>query len=260
MKILFDAMGTQIQVQQTPPHDRLTTWFQSLTDLGYEYQISDWKKPLEMQLEGIDVYVTLTRQWWSAGPIPAGTCFSYAQEDLAALQSFVNGGKSALIFTNHSQAMGDGPLWPVFEIQLAAALGIQLVFATFGAASSVPPRPSGCPKDLRTLTMSPSVAAPAALVKGVTTIEAWDSGGIVRSTGTPLIDLPADCVDQSGLGYSPGACTFASLYTLGSGRAIVLGHSGIVGNYGTCKPSPGQIESGDNLTFLNNCITYLGGG
>jgi hypothetical protein len=260
MKILFDAMGTQMQVQQTPPHDRLTTWFQSLADLGYECQPSDWQTPLEQQLEGIDVYVTLTRQRWSAGPIPKGTCFSYTQADLAALQRFVDGGKSALIFTNHSQSLGDGPLWPIFEIQLAAALGIQLVFASFAAARSVPLRPSGCPNALRTLTMAPSVAAPAALVKGVTSIEAWDSGGIVRSSGTPLIDLPPDCVDHSGLGYCPGACTFGSLYTLGSGKVIVLGHSGIVGDYGTCKPSPGQIESADNLTFLNNCITYLGGG
>lgn len=260
MKILFDSMGTQMQVQETPPHDRLTTWFQSLTDLGYDHQPSDWTQPIENQLEGVDVYVTLTRQWWSAGPIPGGTCFSYTQADLAALQKFVNGGKSALIFTNHSQKLGDGPLWPVFEIQLAAALGIQLVFASFAPSMSVPLGPSGCPNALRTLSMAPSTAAPAALVKGVTSVEAWDSGGIVRSGGTPLIDLPPDCHDQSGLGYAPGACTFGSLYTLGSGKVIVLGHSGIVGNYGTCKPSPGQIESADNLTFLNNCITYLGGG
>jgi hypothetical protein len=260
MKILFDSMGTQMQVQHTPPHDRLTTWLQSLTDLGYEHQHSHWKKPIEKQLEGIDVYVTLTRQWWSAGPIPAGTCFSYTQEDLAALQSFVYGGKSALIFTNHSQALGAGPLWPVFEIQLAAALGIQLVFASFAPAGQAVPTGCTAHPQLQTLSMAPSVAAPAALVKGVTSIEAWDSGGIVRSTGTPLVDLPPDSVDQSGLGYSPGACTFGSLYTLGSGKVIVLGHSGIACNYGTCKPSPGQIDSADNLTFLNNCITYLGGG
>jgi len=41
------------------------------------------------------------------------------------------------------------------------------------------------------------------------------------------------------------------------GNVIVLGHSGIVGNAGTTYPSHGQIDAGDNLTFLNNCIAYL---
>jgi hypothetical protein len=76
--------------------------------------------------------------------------------------------------------------------------------------------------------------------------------------GTPIIALPSTCSDQSGLNYAPGACSFAALYTFGAGSVIVMGHSGIAGNQGTPFPSKGQIGAADNLTFLNNCITFLG--
>ncbi|MFL5540154.1 MAG: hypothetical protein ACJ8J0_14285 [Longimicrobiaceae bacterium] len=261
MKILFDVMGAQIQIQQQPPNNRLTTWFGSLADLGYDYAISSFT-PLAPQLAGVDVWVSLTRQQTNAGSIPPGTCFGYSPQDLGALQTFVNGGGSILMFSNHSWPLGQGPVWPINEIQLAAALGIQLVFAEFAPGGK--PVPTGCtspkPSSLATLTMSPNLDAPPELIDGVSTVEAWDSGGIVPGNGTVIIPLPGDCSDQSGLGYLPGDCAFAVLYTFGSGKVIVAGHSGIVGNYGTCSPSPGQIESADNLTFLNNCITYLGGG
>ncbi|HEU4885571.1 MAG TPA: hypothetical protein VFT45_25225, partial [Longimicrobium sp.] len=140
--------------------------------------------------------------------------------------------------------LGTGPLWPINEIQLAASLGIQLVFASF-----VPQKGS-------TLKMHPARGAPAKLLQGVKTVEALDSGGIVG--GTALIALPPDSPDQSGLGYKPDQCAFAALYEFGAGKVIVMGHSGIAGNQGTPYPSKGQIGAADNLTFLNNCITFLG--
>lgn len=248
MLILFDAMGAQVQVQQATGN-RLTTWFNSLNSLGYDYQISDYTQPIGPQLDGVNVYVSLTRQYASPSNIPAGTCFGYTQDDLKALQLFVYNGGSILMFTNHSWPIGTGPYWPINEIQLAASLGIQLVFAEFA------------PINADTLTMLPCSMSPAALVNGVSTVQAWDSGGIVTGNGTMIISMPstAECQDISGLGYSPDICSFAALYTFGSGNVIVVGHSGITGNEGTADPSQGQIDAADNLTFLNNCITYLGG-
>jgi hypothetical protein len=247
MKILFDAMGAQVQVQEATKN-RLTTWFDSLTQLGYDHTVSDTTRTLASQLAGVDVYVSLTRQY--TGPAHSNlqpcTNFTYSQQDLGALQRFVHqDGNSVLMFTNHSSPMGNGPLWPINEIQLAASLNIQLVFASFAPATGE-----------STLTMGQAADAPAELLQGVTSVEALDSGGIVG--GTPLIALPSSCSDNSGLGYTPGQCSFASLYTFGAGNVIVMGHSGIAGNQGTPFPSHGQIGAADNLTFLNNCITFLG--
>jgi hypothetical protein len=60
MQILFDAHGAQVQVQQATG-DRLTTWFDSLTQEGYAYGISNPQLTLASQLTGVDVYVSLTR-------------------------------------------------------------------------------------------------------------------------------------------------------------------------------------------------------
>lgn len=259
MKILFDAMGTQIQVQQETG-TRLNTWFQSLKTLGCEHSISDPAQPLAPQLQDVDVYVSLTRQAYG-GEFPSGTCFSYTPQDLGTLQSFVQGGGSVLMFTNHSFPVGQGPLWPIFEIQLAASLGIQLVFAEFVPRGCSPwSAPGACtPRGMQMLSMGPGACAPPALVQGVSTVQAWDSGGIVVGKGTAVIPLPgsSECYDMSGLGYSPDECAFGACYRFGSGKVIVLGHSGIVADDDTCKPSGGQIGFADNLTFVNNCITFL---
>lgn len=264
MQILFDAMGAQVQVQQATG-ERLTTWFDSLTGLGYAHAISDPGKTLASQLAGVDVYISLTRQRANPTEMPPGVDFSYTPDDLYALQEWVTRGGSILMFTNHSgfpDSPNEAPTWPIFEIQLAASLGIQLVFASFAPAGGSPTVPNPCPRmhHAQTLSMGPSSGAPAELVAGVGQVQAWDSGGIVPGSGTALIALPAaaDCTDRSGLGYSPDLCAFAALYTLGAGKVIVMGHSGIVANDGTCLPSAGQIGYGDNRTFLDNCIAYLG--
>jgi hypothetical protein len=245
MQILFDARGAQVQIQQVTGN-RLTTWFDSLTNLGHTCTISDWTQPVGPQLAGVDVYVSLTRQLTSPSNLQVATNFSYMQADIGALQAFLMNGGGVLTFTNHSQSAPTGPYWPLYEIQLAAALGIQLVFASF------------VPSNADTLTMTASSGA-SAIIPGVATVQALDSGGIVPGpAGTVLIPLPADCLDMSGLDTDPATCAFAAAYTYGSGRVIVAGHSGIAGNTGTNDPSQGQIGAADNLTFLNDCITYLG--
>lgn len=262
--ILFDSMGVQVQVQNET-NDRLTTWTKSLTGLGYTLSYTDYSKPISQQLDGIDVLVITTHQYFQAtappctppvkpDPIPSTQCFSYQSADLLGIPKWVNGGGGLLLFTNHSGEQFEvAPLWPINDIALAASFGITTAFATFG---------TGVPQ--QALMMKSAPAAPAAITKGVSSVQAWDSGGILlppssgAGSGVPLVALPATgCSDQSGLGYDPASYVFGALYPFGSGNVIVLGHSGIVGNQGTPQPSLGQICSGDNLAFLNNCIAYL---
>jgi hypothetical protein len=161
-------------------------------------------------------------------------------------------GRSLLLFTNHSDfpTQPAFPNWPIFDIQLAAALGITLVFAAI---------------DLSRFTMAPNPNAPQAILEGVSAIQSLDSGGIVLdvirdlNTCVVLTPLPNGAVDSSPLHYNPAKLAFAALYNIGKfgGKVIVIGHSGITGNEGTPYPSTGQIGDADNLRFLMNCVSYL---
>lgn len=263
--ILFDTKGVQQQVQDETGN-RLTTWTQSLTNLpgGNTITTTDYTKPISQQLSGVDVLVITTRQFFQAtgpgvqtNPIPAGTCMAYPSVDLYGIPQWVAGGGGLLLMMNHSgfqtaNPPNNEPIWPVFDIALAASFGIQTAFATFQNSGG------------GTLTMSPATNAPAALTSGVTSVQAWDSGGIYLppssgpGNGLPLMSLPSSgCVDGSGLGYEPTSFVFSAVYPFGQGNVIILGHSGVAGNAGTLQPSPGQIDAGDNLQFLNNCVTYL---
>ncbi|HVZ38131.1 MAG TPA: hypothetical protein VHI13_02560 [Candidatus Kapabacteria bacterium] len=87
----------------------------------------------------------------------------------------------------------------------------------------------------------------------------WDSCGIGAPNGEVILPIPLDCYDAGGNNYNPADYAFAVASAYGSGNVIVAGHSGIAGddNGVTCA-SPGEIGCGSNLTFLMNCIGYLG--
>src|ERR1051326_1714955 len=175
--ILFDSMGVQQQVQ-AETNDRLTTWTSSLEGLGNTIQTSNYAELLSTQLGGIDVLVITTRQFFQASlpnaqqdPIPVGTCMAYPSADLYGIPQWVAGGGGLLLMVNHSgfqdaKPPNNEPIWPVFDIALAASFGIATAFAWFATG------------DGGTLTMSPAANAPAAITNGVSSVEAWDSGGI----------------------------------------------------------------------------------
>lgn len=255
--ILFDSLGAQIQVQQETGN-RLTTWKKSLMAAGHTLNFSDYKQPIGSQLGDNDVLVILTRQWTQAPDKAEGGCpkpatppaanvipkhwnFSYSSTDLGKITSWVGGGKGLLLFTNHTDAT---PYWPIYDISLAAAFGITTVYAAFGTTG---------------MTMTPASGIPVTISKGVTSIQALDSGGILPGNGTTLIPLPSGCQDNGPFHYDPADCAFGALYPYQSGNVIVLGHSGITADDNTCWPSPGQISVADNNTFLNNCVAYLAG-
>jgi len=265
INILFDSLGVQVQVQNETK-DRLTTWTDALISAGYTVNYSDYTKPLAGQLGDNKVLVITTRQR-KGSTIPPGTSFAYGSDDLDGIQTWIkDAGGSLLLFVNHSTSppfTEQKIYWPIYDIQLAAALGITTVFAVIGLTITYPSPPT-IPLPGKAIAMTPNPDAPPAIIDGVTAVEAWDSGGIVpvmsNGSGIILVPLPADSTDASGLGYETSALAFAVLYTLGKGKIIVIGHSGITGNYGTPTPSYGQIESGDNLKFLMNCVAYLAGG
>lgn len=285
--VMFDSMGAQVQVQ-AQTGKRLITWKRKLLE-QYTINVTDYKKPIPNQLRdaGAVVAIITTHQYYSVpanstpppiqpNPIPKATNFSYTADELNGFQKWVHNGGGLLLFVNHSAFKNNreplpsqGPFWPIYDIQLAAALGITTVFASFGL--TLPNRQAN--------TMHPDPAAPPSIIAGVRAVEAWDSGGIAPTSslalrnapgGVTLIPLPAGCLvsgeecaggvaaeDRSGLDYDASKFAFAALYPFGRGNVIVVGHSGICGDDGTDRPSPGQIGAKDNLRFLMNCVAYL---
>jgi hypothetical protein len=257
--IMFDSMGAQVQVQNQTD-DRLTTWTNALAPL-YTVNYTDWQQPIAPQLQGQDVFIITTHHRTSVpanssppplrpNPIPVNYNFSYSSSDLGGILSWVEAGGGLLLFVNHSNFpdQGSGPYWPIYDIQLAAALGITTVFA------AIP---------LGGIRMNPNPDAPSRIIRHVRAVQAWDSGGIVVdggasiTTSTVLIPLPAGWHDSGPLKYENVNLAFAVLYSVGAGRVIVVGHSGITGNVNTNWPSLGQIEASSNFRFLMNCVAYL---
>lgn len=264
--ILFDSMGAQVQVHEELGN-RLTTWFNSLSQ-GHVLNYTDYTQPITPQLQGNDVLVILTRQWSQAPSIPVepfyvppnpppfpnlipqSQSFSFSSEDLVGIANWVAAGNGLLLFTNHTSPTTKSPYgtyWPIYGIQLAAALGITFVYASFA------------PTLESNLTMTPAPDAPAELITNVASVQAFDSGGILPGNGQVILPLPTSCEDRSPFGYLPANYAFAVLYQVGLGNVIAIGHSGITANADTSWPSPGQIGYADNEEFLNNCITYLAG-
>jgi hypothetical protein len=272
--VMFDMMGAQVQVQAQTGR-RLLTWTRKLKEL-YSVRVTNYRELISKQLQDCQaaVLITTTHQYTSVpkgstpppilpNPIPQNWNFTYSQAELQGLQSWIYQGGGLLLFVNHSAFKKtdkplptEGPYWPLNDIQLAAALGITTVFATINLTGS----------DGKAFPMRPGPDAPHEIVQGVSAVEAWDSGGIAPNSSvmlrqgassTVLVPLSTDGKDESGLDYDISKLAFAVLYPFGKGNIIVVGHSGICGDANTDWPSPGQIESKDNLQFLMNCVAYL---
>ena len=132
-----------------------------------------------------------THQWIAlpdgASAIPKDVSFAFRDTDLGGILRWVEGnetqpGRSVLLFTNHSDfpAQPDFPEWPIYDIQLAAALGITMVFAAI---------------ELSKFTMSLDPRAPAAILDCVAGNQSLNSVSIVvdevrdLTSGTVLVRL-----------------------------------------------------------------------
>lgn len=52
---------------------------------------------------------------------------------------------------------------------------------------------------------------------------------------------------------------FSILVPFGAGNVIVVGNSGMVGDYGSPDPAPGIVNLENNLMFFLNCVSFLAG-
>jgi hypothetical protein len=255
MRILFDSMGSQVQVQNETG-TRLNTLLGAIGSMGYSagapwsFSFTDYTRPISQQLDGVDVLVILTHQravYPGMPPaIPADVSFSFFDDDLERIPGWVSEGKGLLLVSNHGAfARGEPPFWPVNDAVLAGGFGISIVPAAFMGTGP--------------LSITPAAGAPARIVSGVAQLVANNSCGIAADGATVIAPIPPGATDRSGNGYSPADYAFSLLKPWGDGSVIVAGNSGTAGDRGNRWPSNGKIPDGNNLCFYLNCLAYLGG-
>lgn len=261
MNILFDSWSSQVLYQQTPPTyppkakypkptgRRLNTILGAMKSYGLStgenWEISFTDPPItEAQLKGIDVYVSLTRA--------IGDGYEYQKTELDSLQSFVNNGGAILLMTDHGKLSQEVPNKTVNDKELASMFAIRLE-NYFVTTSNY-------------MVMDLSVDLPPEimyLANQAPTISAHDSCIIDPPEGSiPLVCFPPNATAYDFLtkeAIPPPTPYFAILSTYGQGKIIVVGNSGLVGDYGSPCPAPGLITMEHNLMFFLNCVGFLGG-
>lgn len=241
MKILFDALGSQVQVHEFE-HRRLSTLFGAIKGEGWTHTLSS--DPITAaQLSGIDVLAILTRHKVSVGPVAPS--YAYSASEKTAITSFVHNGGGLLLLSNHGKTATNNTDWTENDKALASQLGVTITPAFFTSSGTLPL--SG--GDLNTSL---------SLLSGVGEILVHNSSGIsCAGTFQSIARIPST-VNDSGIGHVSNVNQhYALTLNHGSGRVIVGGNSGLSGDDGTSNPAAGLIPFANNLLFLINCLKYL---
>jgi len=272
LNILFDSWSNQVMNQKqpcrypigvqypSPTYQRLNTILGAMKSIGFSTGV-EWKafctkaRVTREALEKMDVYVSLTRQPNIPQAPDQGIGFAYSNKELSALQEFVSNGGGILLMTDHGQFPEDTvPSFTESDSALAQRFGITLLnlFVT------------GTDMNYMLMEMDPELPTEFEYLSyQVQGISAHDSCAILPPiTFTPLVLFP-DAVSAYDFAldeYVPlPSPYFAILVPYGAGNVIVVGNSGMVGDWGSTQPGPGLITLDNNLMFFLNCVGYLGG-
>jgi hypothetical protein len=275
LNILFDSWSSQVLFQRKPSNyppgvdhptvtkQRLNTILGAMKSYGLgtmkEWQVSFTNaRVTKGKLQGVDVYVSLTREINLPGPPRHGTGFSYKDSELTALENFVTQGGGILLMTDHGHGpSAKTPDYTANDAALASLFGVTLqnLFVTKEELNlpgyMVMEMNTNLPGDL------------SYLVNQVAAISSHDSCIMLPPADfTPLAMFP-----QGATAYdvTKGSTVplpndyFSILVPFGAGKVIVVGNSGMVGDYGSPNPAPGIIQLENNLQFFLNCVSFLGG-
>lgn len=267
MNLLFDSWCAQVLLQQAPPSPppntvpptptgmRLNTLLGAIKSIGLScnkpWNVAFTTPPITPeQLDGIDVYISLTRH--------QGPAYAYQQSELDAIQQWVGPGHNVLLMSNH----GGFPTNPdddytANDAPLARLFGVTLLDRS--VMNYVNPNASNVMAISRTIPY---------LANGAPFITTHNSCIIVPDDPdacTPIAYFPPSwtAYDPRNRRYSaPQTPYFALLVPFpgsGGGSMLVMGNSGWVADYGSPTPACGLAPFESNLMFVLNCIGYLGG-
>jgi TAT (twin-arginine translocation) pathway signal sequence len=275
INILFDSWSTQVMVQQlpsnvyfppsfTPGPDyntglRLNTLLGAMQSFGFgtttptpsnrAFNISYTytNPPISPdQLAGKDVYVSLTRM--------QGDEFAYTADELNLLSNFVSNGKGILLMTNHGP-LPNAPNDNYTKNDAALAqkffnILLQPYYVTLN--------------NYMVMDVNNQDSALQYIANQVTAIVAHDSCVIVPPNAPfysiAKFPIGAQAYDSvTGKWTTPVSPYFSIMVPYGAGKVIIVGNSGMMGDYGSPYPAPGIIPLENNLMFFLNCIGFLAG-
>jgi hypothetical protein len=268
MRLLFDSWSSQVLFQQAPPSYppdtpapsptgmRLNTLLGAIRSIGLSsgdpWEVAFTTPPItHEQLEGVDVYVSLTRY--------QGAGFAYQDSELDAIERRVRHGGSVLLMSNHGGfATAPQDDWTVNDAPLAARFGVALRNYSVQNQQN-PPNPSDVMAVHDTIPylahQAPSMTAHNSCIIDPSGAESY----------TPIVSFPSSwtAYDPVTGKYSPPPTPHFALLVpgpgAGAGSVIVMGNSGWIGDYGSPRPACGLAPYESNLMFTLNCIGYLGG-
>lgn len=276
LNILFDSWSTQVLFQKapgkypagvfhpTPTGQRLNTILGAMKSIGLSTGV-EWNvfftktRVTKRQLEKMDVYVSLTRFINIPNPPKKGIGFSYSDSELSALEEFVRRGGGILLMSDHGQ-LPPSPTFPeglpnftANDVALAQRFGVTLMNIFVSNSDN-----------FMVMEMNPDLPANSAyLAYQVNGLAAHDSCIMLPPNDfTPLVMFPAGVTafDSAINDFIPlPSPYFAILVPFGAGNVIIVGNSGMVGDWGSPAPAAGLVPLENNLMFFLNCVGYLGG-
>lgn len=287
INILFDSWSSQVMFQRKPygyPQDvahpsvtgrRLNTILGAMKSYGLstgmEWNLSFTDSRItQSSLAGVDVYVSLTR-YINEPPVgdhflPLTSGFSYKDFELTALEDFVKQGGGILLMSDHGET-DEVPNWTQNDAALASVFGVTLmnIFVT--------DQPDPNCNEYMVMEVNPDLRGDerichheqsvSYLANQVQRISAHDSCIMLPPHDfTPLVMFPegATAFDIAVNDQIPLPNPYFSiLVPFGAGNVIVVGNSGMVGDYGSPDPAPGIVNLENNLMFFLNCVSFLAG-
>jgi len=266
-KLLFDSWCSQVLFQRAPPSYpphvsqgdgaptvtgmRLNTLLGAMKSAGQAGSTWTPNQPWEVsftvppitsaQFHGIDVYVSLTHY--------QGTGFAYSSEEIKAIRSFVEGGGSVLLMTNHGAPPGSPKDdWTANDAPVADLFGIKLENYFVKGPSLVIDVHDPLKGNAPTIAAHDSCIIVPSKGVSVTTICEFPAGWQAWSQATGYIDPPTKYF-----------AVLAPYSAKGAGRLLLVGNSGWLGDEGSPKPAQGLAPHQNNLQFALNCIGYVAG-
>lgn len=271
MNLLFDSWSSQVLYQQAAPSYpppplnppapqptgmRLNTLLGAIRSIGLNSGIA-WNvkfttPPITaQQLDGIDVYVSLTRY--------QGTGFAYQQAELDAIQTWVGGGGNVLLLSNHGGFPGARTDdWTANDAPLAALFEVTLQNQSVQSRND-----TSATRDV--MAVSGDIPYLANQAPSMTTHNSCIIDPADPDRCTAIVNFPAKwtAYDPVTNTYSPPSTPYFALLVpgtaSGAGSLLVMGNSGWVGDYGSPNPACGLAPYESNLMFILNCIGYMGG-
>ncbi|MDG1331733.1 MAG: hypothetical protein P8P74_05345 [Crocinitomicaceae bacterium] len=259
MKILFDRYGQQVQTQ-LDTDDRLNGLFETLTNAGFDYDIS-WGELTTEMLDDYDVLVLTNRM---NDP--------FLQSELAAITQYVSGGGGLWCMANHA-AFGDDNL-NNNHVRYTGS-----VCSTYWSAYEAAAYSKSSSAENSAVTLSDSNLSDHPTITGESN---WPITEGFRSQLVESIVTRSFCAVypnsfsetvaslrglgnveniQNGEPVTDGVVwniALSEVAPVGRGRVVIGGDAGWLGDTTSTVPGPGEFQNGGNPQYALNSLSWLG--